>query len=186
MIDVVDLIQLLVIAFYLCSWLRFARYVLGCVLLDMFLVAFSLKYDIMADVNAPSGQAPAMAPPVRTDEGIVPRNRAFTASSTILSIYIQLHTANIREASYYQEYQANMAKHRRIWESQCMDASKEDDDDCYNLAWIQGCINEFWKVLGRFGLRKSRLGQKGFSAHVSTSSGSGGLIRRIQLMDMAY
>nr|GFC12633.1 hypothetical protein [Tanacetum cinerariifolium] len=29
----------------------------------------------MADVNAPSGQAPAMAPPVRTDEQILPRIR---------------------------------------------------------------------------------------------------------------
>nr|GEX30649.1 hypothetical protein [Tanacetum cinerariifolium] len=91
----------------------------------------------MADMTAPSGQAPAVAPPIRTDEEIVPRirwvpigkrncsldldkkqsnpifkmaidllmhtnfHRAFTASSTILSIYIQLHTANIREASYY-------------------------------------------------------------------------------------
>nr|GEV91852.1 hypothetical protein [Tanacetum cinerariifolium] len=68
----------------------------------------------MADVNAPSSQAPAMAPPVRTDEEIMPCNRALTASSTILSIYIQLQTANIREASYYQEYQANVAKHRRF------------------------------------------------------------------------
>nr|GEV65684.1 hypothetical protein [Tanacetum cinerariifolium] len=77
----------------------------------------SLRFDpshIMADVNAPSGQAPAVAPPVRTDEEIMPRNRAFTASSTILSIYIQLHTLNIREALYYQEYQVNVAKHRRF------------------------------------------------------------------------
>nr|GEZ95120.1 monodehydroascorbate reductase [Tanacetum cinerariifolium] len=79
----------------------------------------------MADVNAPSGQAPSMAPPVRTDDQILPRIRwvpngksncymdleksqgnpiykitmdllkntnffrAFTASSTISSIYIQ-------------------------------------------------------------------------------------------------
>nr|GEY77228.1 monodehydroascorbate reductase [Tanacetum cinerariifolium] len=43
----------------------------------------------MADVNAPSGQAPTMAPPVRTDDQILPRIRAFTASSTIPSIYIQ-------------------------------------------------------------------------------------------------
>nr|GEX25818.1 hypothetical protein [Tanacetum cinerariifolium] len=79
----------------------------------------------MADVNAPTGQAPAMAPPVRTDDQILPRIRwvpngksnyyldleksqgnpiykiavdllkntnffrAFTASSTIPSIYIQ-------------------------------------------------------------------------------------------------
>nr|GFD25807.1 hypothetical protein [Tanacetum cinerariifolium] len=27
----------------------------------------------MADVNAPSGQAPEMAPPIRTDEQILPR-----------------------------------------------------------------------------------------------------------------
>nr|GEZ43099.1 retrotransposon protein, putative, unclassified [Tanacetum cinerariifolium] len=47
------------------------------------------RLDIMADVNAPSGQVPTMAPPVRTDEEIMPRNRAFTASSTIPSIYIQ-------------------------------------------------------------------------------------------------
>nr|GEY29201.1 retrovirus-related Pol polyprotein from transposon TNT 1-94 [Tanacetum cinerariifolium] len=81
----------------------------------------------MADVNAPSGQAPAMALPVRTDDQILPRIRwvpigksncyldleksqgnpiykiavdllkntnffkAFTASSTIPSIYIQFH-----------------------------------------------------------------------------------------------
>nr|GFA00952.1 E-beta-farnesene synthase [Tanacetum cinerariifolium] len=43
----------------------------------------------MADVNAPSGQAPKMAPPVRTDDQILPSIRAFTASSTIPSIYIQ-------------------------------------------------------------------------------------------------
>nr|GEY45941.1 histone deacetylase 14 [Tanacetum cinerariifolium] len=81
----------------------------------------------MADVNAPSSQAPAMVPPVRTDDQILPRIRwvpigksncyldleksqsnpiykivvdllkhtnflrAFTASSTIPSIYIQQH-----------------------------------------------------------------------------------------------
>nr|GEX23741.1 retrovirus-related Pol polyprotein from transposon TNT 1-94 [Tanacetum cinerariifolium] len=48
-----------------------------------------LRLDKMADVNAPSGQAPAMAPPVRTDDQILPRIRAFTASSTIPLIYIQ-------------------------------------------------------------------------------------------------
>nr|GEY04566.1 hypothetical protein [Tanacetum cinerariifolium] len=104
----------------------------------------------MAYMIAPSGQAPTVALPVRTDEEIVPHIRwvpigksncsldldkkqsnpifkmavdllmhtnfhmAFTASSTILSIYIQLHTANIREVSYYQKYQANVAKHRRF------------------------------------------------------------------------
>nr|GEW31586.1 retrovirus-related Pol polyprotein from transposon TNT 1-94 [Tanacetum cinerariifolium] len=90
----------------------------------------------IADVNAPSGQAPAMAPPVRTDDQILPRIRwvpigksnyyldleksqgnpiykiavdllkntnffrAFTASSTIPSIYIQQFwdTDTLREA----------------------------------------------------------------------------------------
>nr|GEW23132.1 hypothetical protein [Tanacetum cinerariifolium] len=58
-----------------------------------------LRLDTMADVNinAPAGQAPAMAPPVRTDDQILPLDllkhnnffRAFTASSTIPLIYIQ-------------------------------------------------------------------------------------------------
>nr|GEZ53171.1 hypothetical protein [Tanacetum cinerariifolium] len=43
----------------------------------------------MADMTAPTGQAPTMAPLVRTDDQILPRIRAFTASSTIPSIYIQ-------------------------------------------------------------------------------------------------
>nr|GFA39421.1 hypothetical protein [Tanacetum cinerariifolium] len=147
-----------------------------------------LTMDKMADVNAPSGQTPTMAPPVRADDQILPHIRwvpigksncyldleksqsnpiykiavdllkntnffrAFTASSTIPLIYIQqfwdtilydkkvgcykcqldeqcakgtkrevfgmpirgsLITADIQEASYYQEYLANVAKHRR-------------------------------------------------------------------------
>nr|GEV21273.1 retrovirus-related Pol polyprotein from transposon TNT 1-94 [Tanacetum cinerariifolium] len=47
------------------------------------------RLDKMADVNAPSGQAPAMAPHVHTDDQILPRIKAFTASFTIPSIYIQ-------------------------------------------------------------------------------------------------
>nr|GEZ09781.1 integrase, catalytic region, zinc finger, CCHC-type, peptidase aspartic, catalytic [Tanacetum cinerariifolium] len=43
----------------------------------------------MADVNAPSDQTPTMAPPVRTDDQILPHIRAFTASSDLPSIYIQ-------------------------------------------------------------------------------------------------
>nr|GEU60990.1 hypothetical protein [Tanacetum cinerariifolium] len=47
------------------------------------------RLDKMADVNAPSGQAPKMAPPVRSNDQILPHIRAFTASSIIPSIYIQ-------------------------------------------------------------------------------------------------
>nr|GEY03313.1 hypothetical protein [Tanacetum cinerariifolium] len=47
------------------------------------------KSNKMADVNAPSGQTPAMAPPLRADDQILPHIMAFTASSTIPSIYIQ-------------------------------------------------------------------------------------------------
>ena len=31
--------------------------------------------DTVANVNAPAGQAPALAPPIRTDEQIMPRKR---------------------------------------------------------------------------------------------------------------
>nr|GEU71988.1 hypothetical protein [Tanacetum cinerariifolium] len=43
----------------------------------------------MAVVNDPSDQTPTMAPPVRTDDQILPHIRAFTASSDLPSIYIQ-------------------------------------------------------------------------------------------------
>ncbi|GJW12628.1 hypothetical protein Tco_1578455 [Tanacetum coccineum] len=91
----------------------------------IFVINRHQKLDIMADVNAPVEQAPAVAPPTRTDKQILPRIRwvpigkincyldaeksqsnpiykiemdilkqinffrAFTASSTILAIYIQ-------------------------------------------------------------------------------------------------
>nr|GFA79168.1 hypothetical protein [Tanacetum cinerariifolium] len=58
----------------------------------------------MADVNAPSDQTPTMAPPIRADDQILPHIR--------MPIPGRLVTANIREASYYQEYQENVAKHR--------------------------------------------------------------------------
>ncbi|GKD83743.1 hypothetical protein Tco_1350582, partial [Tanacetum coccineum] len=50
--------------------------------------------DIMADLNIPANdapveQAPAVAPPTRTDDQILPLSKAFTSSSMILAIYIQ-------------------------------------------------------------------------------------------------
>ncbi|GJW56423.1 retrovirus-related pol polyprotein from transposon TNT 1-94 [Tanacetum coccineum] len=50
--------------------------------------------DIMADLNIPANdapveQAPAVAPPTRTDDQILPLSKAFTTSSMILAIYIQ-------------------------------------------------------------------------------------------------
>ncbi|GJU41322.1 retrovirus-related pol polyprotein from transposon TNT 1-94 [Tanacetum coccineum] len=76
-------------------------------------VLSSLVINTMADVNvnAPAEQAPAMAPPTRTDDQILPRirwvpvgksncyldvDRAFVASSTIPSIYIQQFWDTIR------------------------------------------------------------------------------------------
>nr|GFA22968.1 hypothetical protein [Tanacetum cinerariifolium] len=53
----------------------------------------------MADMTAPSGQAPAVAPPREVFRMPIPGS---------------LITADIREASYYKEYKANMAKHRRL------------------------------------------------------------------------
>nr|GEW65971.1 hypothetical protein [Tanacetum cinerariifolium] len=94
----------------------------------------------MADMTAPSGQAPVVAPPVCFDEEIEPRIRwvpigksncsldldkpvpgylKFNAKGTKREVFEMpipgcLITADIREASYYQEYQANVAKHRRF------------------------------------------------------------------------
>nr|GEX66979.1 hypothetical protein [Tanacetum cinerariifolium] len=73
---------------------------------------------------------PAVAPPVRTNEQIMPRIRwvqigylKFSAKGTKREVFGMpipgsLITADIREASYYQEYQANMTKHRRFLASE--------------------------------------------------------------------
>nr|GFA38476.1 histone deacetylase 14 [Tanacetum cinerariifolium] len=78
----------------------------------------------MDDMTAPTGQASTMAPPVRTNDQILPRIRwvqtgylKFSAKGTKrevfgMSIPSSLITADLREASYYQEYLANVVKHR--------------------------------------------------------------------------
>nr|GEW27189.1 hypothetical protein [Tanacetum cinerariifolium] len=94
----------------------------------------------MADMTAPSGQTPAVAPPVHSDEEIVPRIRwvpirkrnysldldkpifgylKFSAKGTKREVFGMpipgsLITVDIQEASYYQEYHVNVAKHRRF------------------------------------------------------------------------
>nr|GEW80816.1 hypothetical protein [Tanacetum cinerariifolium] len=61
----------------------------------------------MTDVTAPTGQAPTMAPPVRFNDQCLPRIR-----------WVQIGYLNFsangtkREVSYYQEYLANVVKHR--------------------------------------------------------------------------
>nr|GEW34798.1 retrovirus-related Pol polyprotein from transposon TNT 1-94 [Tanacetum cinerariifolium] len=64
------------------------------------------RLDTMTDVLAPTGQAPTMAPPVRSNDQILPRIR------WVQTGYLNLITADLREASYYQEYLANVVKHR--------------------------------------------------------------------------
>nr|GFA38792.1 E-beta-farnesene synthase [Tanacetum cinerariifolium] len=68
----------------------------------------------MADVNAPFDQTPTMAPPVRADDQILLHISAKGTKREIFGMPIpgRLITKNIREASYYQEYQENVAKHR--------------------------------------------------------------------------
>nr|GFA80561.1 hypothetical protein [Tanacetum cinerariifolium]GFB05199.1 hypothetical protein [Tanacetum cinerariifolium] len=78
----------------------------------------------MADMTAPSGQAPTMAPSVRTNDQILPRIRwvqtgylKFSTKGTKREVFgkpipDRLITADLREASYYQEYLANVVKHR--------------------------------------------------------------------------
>nr|GEY55215.1 retrovirus-related Pol polyprotein from transposon TNT 1-94 [Tanacetum cinerariifolium] len=80
--------------------------------------------DTMTDVTAPTGQAPTMAPPVHSNDQILPRIRwvqtgylKFSAKGTKREVFGMpipgsLITADLREASYYQEYLANVVKHR--------------------------------------------------------------------------
>nr|GEY41928.1 hypothetical protein [Tanacetum cinerariifolium] len=78
----------------------------------------------MADMTTPTGQAPTMAPPVRTNDQILPRITwvqtgylKFSAKCTKREVFGMpilgsLITADLQEASYYQEYLANVVKHR--------------------------------------------------------------------------
>nr|GFB24425.1 hypothetical protein [Tanacetum cinerariifolium] len=78
----------------------------------------------MADMTAPTGQAPTMAPLVCTNDQIMPRIRwvqtrylKFSTKGTKREIFempipSSLITADLREASYCQEYLANVTKHR--------------------------------------------------------------------------
>nr|GEU83594.1 retrovirus-related Pol polyprotein from transposon TNT 1-94 [Tanacetum cinerariifolium] len=82
------------------------------------------RLDTMADMTAPTGQALTMAPPVCTNDQIMPRIRwvqtgylKFSTKGTKREVYRMpipdsLITADLREASYYQEYLANVVKHR--------------------------------------------------------------------------
>nr|GEX42231.1 hypothetical protein [Tanacetum cinerariifolium] len=103
------------------SWLHFAGYSLGCVLPEIWLIVICYT---MADMTAPTGQAPTMAPLVRTNDQILPRIRwvqtgylKFSAKGTKREVFgmlipSSLITADLREASYYQEYLANVVQHR--------------------------------------------------------------------------
>nr|GFA67624.1 hypothetical protein [Tanacetum cinerariifolium] len=80
----------------------------------------------MADMTAPTGQAPTMAPPVCTNDQILPRIRwvqtgylKFSTKGTkrevsVMPIPGSLITADFREGSYYQDYFANVTKLRRF------------------------------------------------------------------------
>nr|GEW51296.1 retrovirus-related Pol polyprotein from transposon TNT 1-94 [Tanacetum cinerariifolium] len=158
-----DLLEMFLAAICLKhSWLRFARYALGCVLPEIWTVCWliihcvlviaswvlrfvSLRFCLkgvnsvkvgskchylgssphtMADMTAPTDQAPTMALPIRTNDEILPRIRwvqtgylKFSAKGTKrevsgMPIPDSLITADLREASYYQEYLANVVMHR--------------------------------------------------------------------------
>nr|GEZ55519.1 retrovirus-related Pol polyprotein from transposon TNT 1-94 [Tanacetum cinerariifolium] len=101
-------------------------------LLDVVVCGNVVKIEYkMADGNAPSGQAPEMAPPrshrfhPRPDSALHLPNEEpvlgylkFSAKGTKREVFGMpilgsLITAEIREASYYQEYLAKVAQHRR-------------------------------------------------------------------------
>nr|GFC53511.1 hypothetical protein [Tanacetum cinerariifolium] len=78
----------------------------------------------MTNVTAPTGQAPTMAPPVRFNDQCLPRIRwvqtgylKFSAKGIkreVFGMHVpgSLITADLQEVSYYQEYLANVVKHR--------------------------------------------------------------------------
>nr|GEX92782.1 hypothetical protein [Tanacetum cinerariifolium] len=72
----------------------------------------------MADLNAPSGQTPAMAPPLHADDQILPHIREKEGHSNYDSKH-SLHQADYpssskeAQASYYREYLAKVAQHKR-------------------------------------------------------------------------
>nr|GEY47513.1 integrase, catalytic region, zinc finger, CCHC-type, peptidase aspartic, catalytic [Tanacetum cinerariifolium] len=80
--------------------------------------------DTMTDVTAPTGQAPTMALLVHSNDQCLPRIRwvqtgylKFSAKGTKREVFGMpvpgsLITADLQEVSYYQEYLANVVKHR--------------------------------------------------------------------------
>nr|GEX40216.1 hypothetical protein [Tanacetum cinerariifolium] len=62
--------------------------------------------DTMTDVTAPTSQAPTMAPPICSNNQILPRIR------WVQTGYLKFSAKDLREASYYQKYLANVVKHR--------------------------------------------------------------------------
>nr|GEW97543.1 Gag-Pol polyprotein [Tanacetum cinerariifolium] len=90
------------------------------------------RLDTMADVNvnAPVGQAPTMAPPMHTDDQILPYIRwvpiAFTASSTIPSIYIQQFWDTVR-------YDKSTGCYRYQLDKQWFDLTKDTFRDALQI-----------------------------------------------------
>nr|GEV04817.1 hypothetical protein [Tanacetum cinerariifolium] len=83
------------------------------------------RLDTMADVNFNSlaEQAPAVAPPTRTDDQILPRSRWFSAKGTKREVFgmpilNELITANIQGEQYYKEYLEKVAKYQRYLASE--------------------------------------------------------------------
>ncbi|GJT45827.1 hypothetical protein Tco_0954542 [Tanacetum coccineum] len=89
------------------------------------------RLDTMADVNvnAPDEQAPAMAPPTRTDDQILPRSRWVAVTSSLVlrepngkslgwPFSNDLITDDIRGEQYYNAYPEKVAKHQRYLASE--------------------------------------------------------------------
>nr|GEY39235.1 hypothetical protein [Tanacetum cinerariifolium] len=82
------------------------------------------RFEFILPCLAPTGQAPTMAPPVRSNDQCLPRIRwvqtgylKFSAKGTKREVFRMpvlgsLITADLREVSYYQDYLENMVKHR--------------------------------------------------------------------------
>nr|GFA56372.1 histone deacetylase 14 [Tanacetum cinerariifolium] len=116
----------------------------------------------MADVNAPSGHTPTMDPPRKhmfhpkpdsafhlvNDEPVLGYLK-FSAKGTKREVFEmpipgRLITVDIREASYYQEYQVNVAKHRGFL-AEAEDAPAEERQVADEDADYQKTVEESMK-----------------------------------------
>ncbi|GKA66025.1 hypothetical protein Tco_0765833 [Tanacetum coccineum] len=123
---------------------------------EFLLLRLGMK-NIMADLNVPANdvpveQAPAVAPPIRTDDQILPLNKAFTASSTIPAIYIQQFWDTMCFNSSTGLYSCQLDEkwfnlHKDILRD-ALDITPADDNNPFKAPPLSDTVIEYVNTLG--------------------------------------